>query len=363
RYLERQRGDQIQPARTQLSEQFEEFLLQLHRSLNAKEVAAVAANDGRLLINCDRLSVAVQYGKKTVVRAISGQDSVNQRSNLVRRMTAMANKVIQMREPLIYTGKLDHLPTQIEEPLADYIQESGSRMVMVWPLFETEPLLEEDEDESTGRRKEKERKPIGGLIVEQISHSEPRPGLVENVELVAGHVAEALTNARTYERLFLLPVWRFLGRCFRWLEGRNWLKALGVLLLFLAAILSMIFVPATYRVTAEGKLMPVIQRDVFAPWDGEVVEIFVKSGQRVEKGDPLLQLRNDDLRAELVAARNERDEKQELLVALMAELDEAVKTAQREDEIRLQGQIVETRIEMEAAAEQVKILEEREKRL
>ncbi|NOX55982.1 MAG: hypothetical protein GXP27_16375, partial [Planctomycetes bacterium] len=165
RYLERQQAEPIQSARAQLSEQFEDFLLQLHRSLNAKEVAAVAANDGRLLINCDRLSVAVQYGKKTVIRAISGQDSVNQRSNLVRRMTAMASKVIQMREPLIYTGKLDHLPTQIEEPLADYIQESGSRMVMVWPLFETEPLLEEDEDETTGRRKEKERKPIGGLIV------------------------------------------------------------------------------------------------------------------------------------------------------------------------------------------------------
>ncbi len=363
RYLERQKETTPAAQQKHLSEEFEEFLLQLHASLDAKEVAAVAANDGRLLIGCDRLSVAVQYGKKTVIRAISGQDSVNQRANLVRKMTALASKVIQMREPLIYTGRVEHLPPQIEEPLADYIQESGSRMVIVWPLFETEPLVEEEEDETTGRRKEKERKPIGGLVVEQISHSEPRPGVLENIELISNHVAEALTNARTYERLFLLPVWRFLGRCFRWLEGRNWLKVLGALLLVVAAILGLVFVPRDYRVTCEGRLMPVVQHDVFAPWDGEVVEIYVQSGQRVAKGEPLLRLRNDELESELVATKNELIEKQELLFALRAQLDEAIKTADRENQIRLQGQIAETQIQIDAIQEQLEILQKRHDRL
>jgi len=363
RYLEKQAAAPVLPARTEVSEEFEQFLLELHRSLDAREVAAVAANDGRLLLDCDRLSVAVQYGKKTVVKAISGQESVNQRANLVRRMTAMASKVILMRETLTYTGKLDHLPPQVEEPLADYIQESGSRMVMIVPLFEPEPIVEEDEDDATGRRKEKQAKPIGGLIVEQVAQSQPKPELMDKVELIADHVAGALSNARVHERLFLLPLWRLLGRCFRWLEGRSRTKVLGVVAIVIAAVLAMIFVPYPYRVEGEGKLMPVIQREVFAPWDGEVVEIYVKSGDHVEEGQPLLKLRNDDLQAQLVAARNELAENRELLAALGAERDEALRTAQGEDKIRLEGQIVKTRIEIDAALEQMKILEGRTERL
>src|SRR5690606_36129010 len=48
----------------------EAFLLRLQRSLDPAEVAAVAVNDGRSLLGCDRLSVARQYGPRTVLTAI-----------------------------------------------------------------------------------------------------------------------------------------------------------------------------------------------------------------------------------------------------------------------------------------------------
>jgi hypothetical protein len=40
-------------------ERFERFALSLQRSLDVNEVAAVAVNDGRVLLGCDRLSLAL----------------------------------------------------------------------------------------------------------------------------------------------------------------------------------------------------------------------------------------------------------------------------------------------------------------
>lgn len=358
RYLDRQANPKpTQESKAKLTDQFEAFLLQLHRSLDVAEVAATAANDGRLLLGCDRLSVAVQYGKKTVIKAISGQDSVHQRANLVKRMGAMANKVILMREPLTYTGKLDHLPPQITTPLADYIQESGSRMVIVWPLFESDAVIKADE--KGPKRIDKQKKPIGGLIIEQISESQPRPGMQEKVESLSDHISEALHNSLLHNRLFLLPLWKMLGEMFRFMEGRGKIKALGVTVAVAAAIAALCLVPWDYRVEGEGRLMPVEQKDVFAPWDGEIVEIAVKGGEKVEAGTVLLRLRNDELLQQRLAAQNTLNEKMATQHSLQGELEEAKKQGSKIDELRLEGKIDATKIEIFGAQKQLTILDRR----
>ncbi|HLQ45030.1 MAG TPA: efflux RND transporter periplasmic adaptor subunit, partial [Planctomycetaceae bacterium] len=358
RYLDRQAAPKVTAeAKQKITEQFEEFLLQLHRSLDINEISATAANDGRLLLGCDRLAVAVQYGKKTVVKAISGQDAVHQRANLVKRMAALANKVILMREPLTYTGKLDHLPPQITAPLADYIQESGSRMVTIWPLFESEELVKADE--KGVKKEDKQKKPIGGLIIEQISETQPRAGLQEKIESLADHVAEAMHNSQTYHRLFLLPLWRLLGDTFRFMEGRGKVKVLAGVVATVAAIAALCLMPWDYRVEGQGRLMPVLQKDIFAPWDGDVVEIFVKGGDTVEEGTPLLKLRNEELNAQLLNARNQVNEKHQLKYSLGAQLEEAKKQGNKTDETQIEGKIASTEIEIKGAQKLARILEER----
>ncbi len=356
RYLDRQAAPKptTDASKPKLTEQFEQFLLQLHRSLDVAEVAATAANDGRLLLGCDRLSVAVQYGKKTVIKAISGQDSVHQRANLVKRMCSMANKVILMREPLTYSGKLDHLPPQITTPLADYIQESGSRMVIVWPLFESDAVIKADQ--KGPKRIDKEKKPIGGLIIEQISESQPRPGLQEKVESLSDHISEAMHNSLLHNRLFLLPLWKALGETFRFMEGRGKLKAAGVVVAVAALIAALCLVPWDYRVEGTGRLMPVLQKDIFAPWEGDVVEVAVKGGDRVEKGAVLLQLRNDELKRQRDAARSAIDEKRTTLHSLKGERDLAEAQGSKIDVLRIDGKIDTTKSEITGAQQQFKNL-------
>src|SRR6185312_11089565 len=91
--------------------QLETFSRQIHASLNPTEVAYLVANDGRRLVECDRISVAQRVGRKSVVLAISGADVVEKRSNLVQLMRALFDSVLAWGEKLIYTGtKDDSLP-------------------------------------------------------------------------------------------------------------------------------------------------------------------------------------------------------------------------------------------------------------
>src|SRR5262249_45056120 len=64
--------------------QLEAFSRQVHNSLNPTEVAYQIANEGRRLIECDRVSVAVRKGgERPAIVAVSNTDVVEKRSNQI----------------------------------------------------------------------------------------------------------------------------------------------------------------------------------------------------------------------------------------------------------------------------------------
>ena len=340
-------------------EEVDQFVQQLHRSLDLSEVAATVVNDGRQLLNADRVSLAMQYGRKTVIEAINGQDKVNKRANTVRLLSKLSNKVLAMRETFIYSGSVDAIPPQIEEPLADYLQESGTRMIMIVPLFEPEKIVKHD-DEALGRTSDKPRKLIGGLIVEQITDSQPRPHLESRADLLSGHIASGIANSRNYESIFLMPLWRMVGRMFAALRGKTLAKTLVVVALLVAAGVTLAMVPYDYRVNCDGRLMPTIQREVFTNWEGEVVKIHVESGQQVKKGDLLVEIRNEDLKAQAVDAENKLNELRLSMLAVNAQLQSDSNSKRPvEDIINLRGKLNETRTQIAGTERHLQILNER----
>src|SRR5207247_10267385 len=78
--------------------QLETFARQIHGSLNPTEVAYLVANEGRRLLECDRLSVGRREGYGVKVEAISGADVVEKRSNLVQLMRALMWEVLTWGE-------------------------------------------------------------------------------------------------------------------------------------------------------------------------------------------------------------------------------------------------------------------------
>ncbi len=352
RYVKlRQEGTQEAPP-ADFWREFNRFSVDLQRSLNIKEVAATAANDGRQLIRCDRVSVAVFHGKQLRMRAVSGQETVNRKSNAVRLLEKLASKVVPTHEPLMYVGKIDNLPPQIEQPLADYIQESGARCVIVIPLFASDPLIERDPDKKTGKKPEVKRKVIGAFIVEQITESRPKPGMIDRLNLVSEHVATSISNAQTHQNLFLLPLWRALGKITESLRGRTLYKFLAIVAALAAVTISMLVVQWDYRVEGKGRLMPVVKHEVFALEEGQVMEVKVRGGEKVKKGDLLIVLRNDELDAKLKQVESELDEYKQTAATLYNQRNILAKSSDADTPVQLakiEGEIANAKSRLEGA--------------
>lgn len=342
---------------------FEQFTLRVQRSLDEQEVSDASASDGRPLLGCDRLSVVTKKGRSVKVRAVSGQTTVNPRANLITSMSRLARRVIDMGETLVYTGKIENLPPQIEKPLASFVQESGSRMIMIVPLFQNDVLVREQGEDADRKRKTKRPKAIGCIVVEQVAESEPTPQLEERAELLADHVGAAMWNSRTYGRIFGRSIFKLFGSMLEWFHGRKLAIVTAVLLGLAGIVAAMAMFRLPYPINADGKMMPVEQYAVFAPWDGEIVEILVDPDEngdfRVTKDQPLLLLDNDELDDEISKAKSELQKQRELL-----QQHKRTQAALKSDEVdqrhQLEIQVISTEADIEIAKTRYEMLQERE---
>lgn len=277
--------------------QLEEFTRLVHASLNPRETAYTIANEGRRLIECDRVSVAVRKGDRCVIEAVSGQDLFDKRSNTIRLLNRLATVVVAGGEPIWYTGDTSQMPPQIEDAVQEYVDESHSKTVAVLPLARPEP--EEKERERPDEPVERPE-PVGALIVEQIEDARVPERMRHRVEVVRQHSAVALANAVEHESLFLMPVWRTLGKA-RWVvRARNLPKVLTATVLAALLVVAAAVVPYDFTLRSEGTLEPQLKRDVYAGVDGTVDQILVEHGARVSAGQPMIVLRNHALQQRFI---------------------------------------------------------------
>ncbi len=277
--------------------QLEEFTRLVHASLNPRETAYTIANEGRRLIECDRVSVAVRKGDRCVIEAVSGQDLFDKRSNTIRLLNRLATVVVAGGEPIWYTGDTSQMAPQIEDAVQEYIDESHSKTVAVLPLARPEP--EENERDRPDEPIERPE-PVGALIVEQIEDARVPERMRHRIEVVRQHSAVALANAVEHESLFLMPLWRTLGKA-RWVvRARNLPKVLTALVLAVLLVVAGAVVPYDFALRSEGTLEPQLKRDVYAGVDGTVDQILVEHGTRVSAGQPMILLRNHALQQRFI---------------------------------------------------------------
>ena len=165
----------------------EDFARTVHASLDPRETAYTIANEGRRLVECDRVSVAIRKGKKCRIEAVSGQDIFDKRSNTVRLLGKLATAVVRSGEPLWYTGETRDLPPQVEEAVQAYVDESHSKTVAVLPLARPAPPEEDDP-----KKRVEPEEPIGALVVEQIEDSRVTASLTQRADVVCRHSSTRL---------------------------------------------------------------------------------------------------------------------------------------------------------------------------
>jgi multidrug efflux pump subunit AcrA (membrane-fusion protein) len=277
-----------------LWEQLESFTASVHTKLDSRQTAYTIANEGRRLIGCDRVTVVLRKGGKYAVEAISGQDTFDKRSNVVSMLRKLSAVVARSGEDLWYTGDTSDLSPQVESAVNEYVDESHTKQLAVLPLRESDPHA----DDKT-RSKSRENI-LGAIVIEQLVDSRAPEGMLQRVDVVRRHSATALTNAQSHEGLFLLPLWRTIGKSRVLVTARNLPKTILASIVLASAALAMWLVPYDFTVVADGKLQPVVRGNVFAALDGTITEVTVKENQFVEAGEIVARQRSYPLEAQMV---------------------------------------------------------------
>jgi hypothetical protein len=349
--------------RQQMWQQADHFARLVHDNLDLRDTAFTIANEGRQLIGCDRVSVAIKRGGRCRVEAISGQDTIESRSNIVTALNTLSTRVVSAGRALWYDGSVEDLPPQLEEAVEDYVDLSHGRTIAILPIRRPEKVIEGDvmAKETLQREDISQREIIGALIVEQIESQVPTETLRSRCDLVYEHAARALSNSMSHSELFLMPVWKFLGRAMWLFRGSALPKTSAVLTLVAIGLLAMFLVKIDHDLEANGTLKPKVQRQVFAHVDGEIEDVYVDHGDVVEVGQPLVKLRNRELEIEATGVRGQLDEVREQIVSLGAmSADRSVEMNERK---RLIGQVREYQKREETLLAQLNLIKEKEERL
>ncbi|MCB9939218.1 MAG: HlyD family efflux transporter periplasmic adaptor subunit [Planctomycetaceae bacterium] len=340
--------------RQSLWEQLEGFIRSAHHRLDSKATAYTIVNESRRLIQCDRVSIAFRKGKNLVIEAVSGLDTIDRRAAEVQQLGRLATVVATAKRPLWYTGNNRDLPPQVDEPLHAYVDQAHAKMLAVIPLY---PPTTEDESDKSGDPREA----IGALIVEELASSRIDNGMSERVEIVATHAASALANAIEHESLFLLPVWRAIGKA-KWIvQARTLPKTIAISVAVIAVILSLVLVPKDFDLAAKGKLQPAVRREIFAHLDGVVIDVPVAHEQAVHKGDVLARMSNNKLEVEIANLIGKKRTTQERIRSLTrAQYDQKLTVEQQN---QMAGELLELAQAEESIDRELALLREQQERL
>jgi hypothetical protein len=258
--------------------QLEAFSRQIHGSLNPVEVSYLIANEGRRLIECDRVSIAVRYGRHAAIEAVSGADVVEKRSNLVRLMRRLCDRVLAWGEKLAFTGiKDDSLPPLVLEALDAYLAESPSKLLVV------QPLKDEREAKSKGP-------PRAAMIVECFETPADAQQPLARLEIVAKHATSALYNAVEHRRIPMRFLWMPIAKAQEGVGGPTSAIVLACCVALATLIAVLVFVPYPLKMEATGKLVPEAREYVYTPGDVTLVSFLVGPNEKVLAGRGLVEM-------------------------------------------------------------------------
>ena len=322
--------------------QLEGFTHSIHTSLDLRETAYAVANEGKRLVGCDRFTVAMKIGGRMMIEAVSGQEVVEQRANLIRELTSLCKVVAHSGEDLVYTGSIEGFPPEIRDALEIYVDESGSKSVVV-------TLLHKPEGDAG-----KEKVAYGCLVAEQIGDEMAPTDMHARSEVVSRHASTALWNAQDYDKIFMMPLLKAIGSPWRFFRGRTLAKIVAVLLAIVSVIAILAFVPWELTVEGRGSLLPEGRKTVYAPSQGIVVGLMVDHGQAVKKGDLIARMESKELDKQLTSLIAERG-KADRQMGLLKSQTRGLSPQERD---RMRGELAEAEITVKSTDDQIKIIRE-----
>lgn len=321
-----------------------------------------AANEGRRLLACDRLSVLVRRGRGWRLVSTSGVDRIGRRTDFTRLTERLADQAARWGEPIIHpdsAGGAGELPPQLAQAIEDHADHSHARSLACVPVaFAPRNAVQED---ARGPRR---RAAFDAVFVAERFDAAGEPQWQQQLVELAELCAPALGRAAQLDRF---PVRTLLG----WSEGwavvtqpRRLVRTLSALAALAAVAAALVYVPADFDVEAPATLVTTVERDIFATATGAVDEVRVGHGQAVAAGDVLVVLSDPELALKLQQTRGELDATRQRLDALaVTRTDRTLRDNASDDRLPLSAEQQQLEQRLATLAGQRQLLEARREAL
>ena len=310
-----------------------DLLLRIGEPIELKQVAMEVVNEGRRFTGCDRVSLLVQKGRQWHLLATSGTDRTETRADVSRRLCELADRAANWAQPVCYdekaTDETDDLPDALSEILARHIDESHARQLTAVSIqFNPTPATDSPRPGRFSNPEPVPRSPSPpkAVLIAETFSTDPTERLAERTTELAELCRPALRRAW---QLDPLPVRAGLqiARGAAWLGTTLGLRrAAWALAGVIAVVAALVLVPYDYEVSAPARLVPRIERNVFATCDGTVAELHAAHGDEVARGEVLAVLHDPQL---AIASQKVHGEIQTVLKQI-----EAVSAARTERTVR-----------------------------
>ncbi|MCA9058602.1 MAG: biotin/lipoyl-binding protein [Planctomycetaceae bacterium] len=258
----------------------DQLILMLHNRPEEQKIANILATDAAAVLGCSRVSVCSRRGSgKWHLVAATGVHSPNERADAVRRIchqiAATANSsgdsdAKSFRAP----------PDQQTNPEAITAASSVAAVSASDKKRQLALPLDPKGDWQTCRR---------AVLLEWDSADKADAGAVR---IICHHAILALDNSDRGRQTLIS----------RWLHPDSGIRRLRLVASLLAPVvigLLLVFWPMELKIEAAGILQPAQRTHIYAPESGIVTNVDITDGDEVSSGDPILQLRNDELSLQL----------------------------------------------------------------
>ncbi len=265
-------------------------------TLDTDRLVISLVNLGSRILSYDRAAVSLDDGGQPILRAISGQETLDAKSDANRELVRLMEWLLERGE-VAYVVDIQadtELASSIRSAFPGHLERTGVRSLCLVPL--------QDEE---GR--------IGAFYMESGAVGFLGDSGLEAAQLLATQASVALRNAELYGQVpligLLAPVadrWRRMTS----LRGTAFLRKVGIPA---AIVIALFLIPWRERVSIRNaELIPGDRMPVRATVDGLLTDIRVDEGTTVSQGDVLALLRQDEFtiriaetEGELASARRE----------------------------------------------------------
>ncbi len=334
---------------------------EIHLARGVKETAYSIANESRRLLEADRVSVASWTGRKSRVQAISSQDKFDNRANVVKMLGRIVDSSIRADEPLWICGDTTGLSPSLAALVNEFLEESHSRTLGVIPL-KSDPTRDQAGLSLDRRPKMRQGKQCGALIVEYFDQELPKAQILEDLQLATQHATIGMARSIDEDAVFLMPLWRTLGRVKHLLLGDALKKTIAGTVTAVALLLFLCFWPLTLKMRVDGVLQPEIRRNLFTEIDGVVSEILFDHNEQVAVNDVVIRLDSKILTLESLKLENQIKTLNEQIINLDRQLNQ-IKHMPTADKFEMQGNLKQFQIQRQGYIDELEIVRNQMKSL